>query len=223
MRTALCPGSRSTRHRCLALFATTLAVASVGCSQKSELANEPPSSRKTPGAGDSRPVSTREGESGEEPATPKAIEGGVTSENLERFLPETIRGASRRIVDERSLGGRPVPEGFAAASYELQDGQGRRFVNINLQKVVDLAFDKAQFRVGAGEERESAGSAYRGRTIGGRLAQRSFSHNMGSSEVIMLLEDAISVTVSVEKAAHPDEGFEIVELLDLERLAALAQ
>jgi hypothetical protein len=144
-----------------------------------------------------------------------AAPAGLTSENLERFIPEEIRGVRRQIVS----GGER--EGFVAAAYEIVDDRGRRFININLQKVQDLQFEEAQFRVSDGEERQVQGSALLGRKIDGRLVQRSYSHSTESSEVTVLVDDAISVRVMVEKAKDPDEPFEILSLIDLDGLASI--
>ncbi len=113
---------------------------------------------------------------------------------------------------------------LAAGAYLLDDAQGRRFVNVNIQRVQDLKFERAQFRVRRdGETQQGTGRTLLGKQIDGRLVQRSFSTGMGSSEVRLLLEDRISLRVSVEKAANPDEAFEILKLLDVEGLAAAAR
>lgn len=195
------------RHACLALL--------LGACEAPADDPTPPPAKKVPVSKSLDGVSP---DGAAAPADSNPVQKGVTNENLTRFLPAEIRGARRKLMDDSRFGG-PKQDGFVAASYMLDDDKGRRFVNINLQKVVDLAFEKAQFQVGDGETRESAHDKLLGKTMGGRLVQRRYSLSMKSSEVIVLVGDQISVRASVEKAGDDeDEAFEVLELMDLDGL-----
>ena len=154
-------------------------------------------------------------------AEPSPPRGGVTQENLEAFVPNTLKGVSRR----RPLGDQAVTEGavIAHGAYLVQKGDRSRYVNVNLAEVVDLEFERAQFVVKAGESRSSAGSDVLAKEVDGRLVQRRYSPRMKTSEVIVILADEVIVRVSVEQANNPDEAFEWLAVIDLQGIEALAR
>jgi hypothetical protein len=157
--------------------------------------------------------------------------GASKLKSLEAFLPAKIGGGRReRELRLPPLGGRPDggPKD-AHAAYLLP---GRRYLNVNLMWVKDLAFEEAQFRVSApGEthEDEAAYLSHEGFEVDGFFVQRTQylprpdGHGGDKSEARALLADRIAVLVSVERPNEPDEPVKWMRKLDLRGLAALAR
>jgi hypothetical protein len=135
--------------------------------------------------------------------------------DLDRFIPQELRGLKRN-GPPATMG---VTEGSLIAHGAYLIEEERRFVNVNFTEVVDLEFEKAQFRVGKGESKEDGAIA--GQEIDGRLVQRTSYGSPAKSEATVLLADRIVVRVSVEKAKDPDEAIAYLKALDLSGLEGL--
>ncbi len=143
----------------------------------------------------------------------------LTQQTLDSFVPAQLEGLERA-GPPPDIG---VTEGplIAHGAYRIQEDGDARLVNVNLIEVVDLEFERAQFKAENGESLE--GGAITGQEIDGRLVQRRAYGTPPKSEVIVLLADRIVVRVSVEKAEDPDEALRYLAALDLAGLEALVQ
>lgn len=207
--------------KCLA--PALLLVCLAGCDNKTpaQAAEQPPKS--SPAKTEAKPEKTASAKPAPAQAKAPAAEvehdklaaagSGFTTANLLSFCPLALRGVKRK-----SMGS----GGVVAAAYMLKDDKPR-FVNITIAPIKDLAFEKAQFRVHKdGETRDGNGRELLAKMIGGRLVQRSFSTSMGSSEVRVLVDEALAVRVFVEHAKNADEAFEFLKHIDLDALGKLA-
>ena len=113
--------------------------------------------------------------------------------------------------------------GIAHAAYLLPE---RRFVNINLMWVQELAGERAQFRVrrpGETKDSPAAGLQHEGFEVDGLFVQRTSYTRSRKSEVRALLADKIVVVLSVESAKEPNEPLEWLRKMDLQGLTAFAR
>ena len=118
----------------------------------------------------------------------------------------------------------PPPPDVAAAYIDKKSGKS---ININLFRVKDLKFSKAQFhglKPGATKDNPVAKLSFKGFDVAGVVGQRTrYLGESKKSEATLLLADKLDVSVSVEPTDNEDEAIEVLKQLDVAGLNAFAE
>ncbi|MFT3700128.1 MAG: hypothetical protein QM831_43685 [Kofleriaceae bacterium] len=150
-----------------------------------------------------------------------AVAFGAPKKTLAEYVPAKIGDIALMKMPK----GMELPPPDVAAAYI--DRKSGKSININLMKVKDLKFSKAQFHhLKPGETKDSPSKlSFKGFDAGdGILGERTrYQDDSKKSEAILLLGDKLDVMVSVQPTDNEDEAIDVLKTLDVKGLNEFAK
>lgn len=134
--------------------------------------------------------------------------------DLASWLPPSLDGLP--------AAGKPMTMADAGLVAGAYLDKGTRSININLGKIQDLGFTRAQYKVwGKGDEVKSGDLTFGGCEVAALpCGWKGWTRGDGlvQSEAEVLLADQLYVSVSVVSAKKTDEAAAVLKMLDIESL-----